>query len=76
MPHLISDTLWSCESRREYLGHEWSESLERFIEVEFYDYVFMPTDDEVGGGRIEITGSKDGGYILGNEYHFEITAQQ
>lgn len=72
----VADMLWSCESRREYLAQEFIESLNEFRTVELYDYQFRPSSGDGAFGLIEITGVKDGGYVLGQEYHFEITLQE
>lgn len=71
----VADMLWSCESRREYLAQEFVESLNEFRTIELYDYAFRPSSGD-SFGTIEVTGVKDGSYVLGQEYHFEITLQE
>lgn len=73
---LVSDMLWSCESKREYLAQEFVEGLDEFRTIELYDYVFKPSGGDDPFGTIEVTGVKDGSYVLGQEYHFEITLQE
>ena len=71
----VADMLWSCVSKREYLTQEFVESLNEFRTVELYDYVFRPSSGDTFG-NIEITGVKDGSFVLGQEYHFEIALQE